>query len=164
VIPETRYARFDGLHVAFQVVGDGPVDVVLVDQWLGHMEAQWEVPPLADLRRRLASFSRLILFDKRGVGMSDPVPLVSLPSIETWMDDLRSVMDSASCSDAALITTMAGTMMGVVFAASHPDRVRSLVIVDGFARMLATTITRQGSRSTNRRDASTRSSRGGGAG
>jgi class 3 adenylate cyclase len=138
VIPETRYARFDGLHVAFQVVGDGPVDVVLVDQWLGHMEAQWEVPPLADLRRRLASFSRLILFDKRGVGMSDPVPLVSLPSIETWMDDLRSVMDSASCSDAALITTMAGTMMGVVFAASHPDRVRSLVIVDGFARMLAT--------------------------
>src|SRR6266487_1522447 len=101
------------------------------------MEAQWDVPPMADLRRRLASFSRLILFDKRGVGMSDPVPLASLPSIETWMDDLRSVMDAASSGEAVLVTTMAGTMLGLVFAASHPDRVRALVVVDGFARMLA---------------------------
>jgi pimeloyl-ACP methyl ester carboxylesterase len=91
VLPETHYARVDGLHIAFQIVGDAPVDVVLVDQWLGHMEAQWDVPPMAELRRRLSAFSRLILFDKRGVGMSDPVPLASLPSIETWMDDLRSV-------------------------------------------------------------------------
>jgi class 3 adenylate cyclase len=137
VPPETQYARVDDVHVAFQVVGDGPVDVVLVDQWLGHMEAQWDVPPMAELRGRLASFSRLILFDKRGVGMSDPVPLTSLPTIETWMDDMRTVMDAANCGQAALVTTMAGTMMGAVFAASHPDRVRALVIVDGFARMLA---------------------------
>ena len=135
--PETQYARVDGLHIAFQVVGDGPVDVVLVDQWLGHMEAQWDVPPMAELRQRLASFSRLILFDKRGVGMSDPVPLAALPSVETWMDDLRAVMDAARSGEAVLITTMAGTMMGVVFAASHPDRVRALIVVDGFARMLA---------------------------
>jgi len=137
VLPETRYARMDDVHIAYQIVGDGPVDVVLVEQWLGHMEAQWDVPPLAELRNRLAAFSRLILFDKRGVGMSDPVPLASLPSIETWMDDLGTVMDAAGCSEAALVTTMAGTMMGAVFAASHPDRVRALVIVDGFARMLA---------------------------
>jgi len=138
VNPETHYARVDGLHIAFQVVGDGPVDVVLVDQWLGHMEAQWDVAPMAELRRRLASFSRLILFDKRGVGMSDPVPMASLPSIETWMDDLRAVMDAASSGEAVLVTTMAGTIMGLVFAASHPDRVRALIVVDGFARMLAT--------------------------
>jgi class 3 adenylate cyclase len=137
VLPETQYARVDGLHIAFQVVGDGPVDLVLVDQWVGHMEAQWDVPPMAELRRRLASFSRLILFDKRGVGMSDPVPLASLPSIETWMDDLRAVMDAASSGEAVLIATMAGTMLGVVFAASHPDRVRALIVVDGFARMPA---------------------------
>jgi class 3 adenylate cyclase len=137
VLPETHYARVDDLHIAFQIVGDGPVDVVLVDQWLGHMEAQWDVPPMAELRRRLAAFSRLILFDKRGVGMSDPVPLASLPSIETWMDDLRSVMDAASSGEAVLVTTMAGTMLGLVFAASHPDRVRALIVVDGFARMLA---------------------------
>jgi class 3 adenylate cyclase len=135
--PETHYARVDDLYVAFQTVGEGPVDVVLVDQWLSHAEAQWEVQPLADLRERLATFSRLILFDKRGVGMSDPVPLSSLPSIDAWMDDLGAVMDAAGSTKAALITTMAGTMMGLVFAASHPERLRALVIVDGFARMLA---------------------------
>jgi class 3 adenylate cyclase len=137
VTPETHYARVDDVHVAYQVVGDGPVDVVLVDQWLGHMEAQWDVAPLAELRTRLASFSRLLLLDKRGVGMSDPVPLASLPSIETWMDDVRAVMDAARSGEAVLITTMAGTMVGVVFAASHPDRVRALIVVDGFARMPA---------------------------
>src|SRR5207245_9683445 len=80
---------------------------------------------------------RVILFDERGVGMLEPVPLASLAPFGTWMDDLGTVMDAAGCSEAALVTTMAGTMMGAVFAASHPDRVRALVIVDGFARMLA---------------------------
>src|SRR5947209_6291319 len=79
VIPEALYARLGDLHIAYQTVGDGPIDLVLADPWFSHMEAQWEAPPLAELRRRLASFGRLILFDKRGVGMSDPVPTQSLP-------------------------------------------------------------------------------------
>jgi len=137
VIPETRYARAGDLHIAYQTVGDGTTDVILADQWFSNVDAQWDVAPLAELRHRLASFSRLILFDKRGVGLSDPVAIESLPSIESWMDDLRAVMDAASSERAALITTMAGTMMGLVFAASHPDRVRALVIVDGFARLTA---------------------------
>jgi len=135
VIPETRYARAGDLHIAYQTVGDGATDVILADQWFSNVDAQWDVPPLAELRRRLASFSRLILFDKRGVGLSDPVAIESLPSIESWMDDLRAVMDTASSEQATLITTMAGTMTGLVFAASHPDRVRALVIVNGLARV-----------------------------
>jgi class 3 adenylate cyclase len=137
VIPETRYARVGDIHIAYQILGDGPVDIVLSEQWVSHMEAQWDVPPMVELRRRLARFGRLILFDKRGVGMSDPVSLRSLPSLEAWMDDLRAVMDEAGSSDAVLISTMAGTLMSLVFAASHPTRVRALVIADGFARVAA---------------------------
>jgi class 3 adenylate cyclase len=137
VAPETQYAQLDDFHIAYQVLGDGPIDIVLADQWFSHMEAQWDVPPMAELRLRLAEFARLILFDKRGVGMSDPVAVHSLPSIEAWMDDLRAVMDAAASEQAALITTLAGTFMGLVFAASHPERVKALVIVDGFPRVTA---------------------------
>lgn len=130
----TQYARIGDLHIAYQTIGEGAVDIVLSEQWVSHVEAQWDVPPVLELRKRLATFGRVILFDKRGVGMSDPVSLQSLPSLETWMDDLRAVMDAAGSSEAFLITTMAGSLMGLVFAASHPDRVRGLVIADGFAR------------------------------
>jgi pimeloyl-ACP methyl ester carboxylesterase len=95
VNPETQYARADGLYLAYQVLGEGAVDLVLADQWTSHQEAQWDVPPVAELRRRLAKIGRLILFDKRGVGISDPVAIQSLPSIESWIDDVRSVMDAA---------------------------------------------------------------------
>jgi class 3 adenylate cyclase len=134
VTPETRYARVDGLHLAYQVLGDGPIDLVLADQWTSHQEAQWDVPPVAEVRRRLAAIGRLILFDKRGVGMSDPVPINALPSLDAWIDDVRAVMDAAGSERAALITTLGGGLMGMVFAAVHPDRLRALVIVDGFAR------------------------------
>jgi class 3 adenylate cyclase len=137
MMPETRYAIVGDVHVAYQTVGDGPVDLVLADQWFSHMEAQWDVPPVAELRRRLASIGRLIVFDKRGVGMSDPVAIDSLPSIEAWIDDLRAVLDAAGAGRAVLIATLAGTVMGLLFAATHPDRVQALVIVDGFARALA---------------------------
>ncbi len=73
VPPETLYARADDVHIAYQVMGDGPIDIVLADQWFSHMDAQWDVPPLAEFRHRLASFGRLIMFDKRGIGLSDPV-------------------------------------------------------------------------------------------
>jgi class 3 adenylate cyclase len=98
------------------------------------MDGQWDVPPLADFRRRLASFSRLIMFDRRGMGLSDPVAIQSLPSLDAWMDDVRAVMDAANSDRAALIANIGGAITSLVFAASHPDRLSSLVIVDGFAR------------------------------
>jgi class 3 adenylate cyclase len=134
VNPETHYARVDGLYLAYQTLGEGAIDLVLADQWTSHQEAQWDVPPVAELRRRLAKIGRLILFDKRGVGMSDPVPIRSLPSIEAWIDDVRAVMDAARSDRAALITTLGGGLMGLVFAATHPDRLRALIVVDGWAR------------------------------
>jgi len=134
--PETQYARVDGLYLAYQVLGEGAIDLVLADQWTSHQEAQWDVPPVAELRRRLASIGRLITFDKRGVGMSDPVSMQSLPSLEAWIDDVRAVMDAARSDRAALITTLGGALMGLVFAATHPDRLRALIVVDGWARLL----------------------------
>ena len=133
--PETRYARAGDIHIAYQVLGEGPVDVVLADQWFSNMDGQWDVPPLAELRRRLASFSRLIMFDRRGMGLSDPVSIQSLPSLDAWMDDLRAVMTAASSDRSALIANIGGAITSLVFAASHPDRLSSLVIVDGFARV-----------------------------
>ena len=137
VTPETQYARVDGLYLAYQTLGEGPIDFVLADQWTSHQEAQWDVPPVAEVRRRLAAIGRLITFDKRGVGMSDPVPINALPSIEAWIDDVRAVMDAARSERAALITTLGGGLMGLVFAATHPDRLRALVIVGGWVRARA---------------------------
>jgi class 3 adenylate cyclase len=139
VLPQTHYAIVDDLYLAYQVLGEGAVDLVLADQWTSHQEAQWDVPPVAELRRRLANIGRLILFDKRGVGMSDPVSIQSLPSIEAWIDDVRAVMDAAGSDRAALITTLGGGLMGLVFAATHPDRLRALIVVDGWARARAET-------------------------
>ena len=84
-LPETRYAANGGLHIAYQLVGDGPVDVVLLTQWFSNIDSQWEVPPLAAFIRRVAAFSRVLSFDKRGTGLSDPVAVSELPSIEEWM-------------------------------------------------------------------------------
>jgi class 3 adenylate cyclase len=137
VTPETHYAPVGDLFLAYQTVGEGAIDMVLADQWMSHQEAQWDVGPVAEARHRLAAVGRLILFDKRGVGMSDPVPLQSLPSIDAWIDDVRAVMDAARSDRAALITTLGGGLMGLVFAATHPERVRALVIVDGWARARA---------------------------
>jgi len=136
VTPETRYARAGDAHIAYQVVGHGPIDVVLADQWFSHMDAQWDVPPVAELRHRLSAFSRLILFDKRGIGLSDPVTIASLPTIEEWVEDFRAVVDAAGSQRAALVTNLGGAFMAIVCAATYPDRVSSLVIVDGMARFL----------------------------
>ena len=99
--PETRYARSGDVNIAYQVVGDGPFDLVLVPPFVTHVELAWEVPGWAAFNQRLASFSRLILFDKRGTGMSDRVS--GVPTLETRMDDVRSVMDAAASERAALI-------------------------------------------------------------
>jgi class 3 adenylate cyclase len=132
-----QYARAGAVHLAYQTIGDGPLPVVLVAEWATHVDLQWQEPRCARFLERLASFSRLLLFDKRGIGLSDPVPLDPLPSFEEWMDDVRIVMDAAGIHEAAIVASGAGGPMGVLFAATHPDRVRALVLLNTYARIAA---------------------------
>jgi pimeloyl-ACP methyl ester carboxylesterase len=128
-IPETRYAKTaDGVHIAYQVVGDGPLDLVWVMGWTSNVEAIWEEPDLARFLRHLASFSRLILFDKRGVGLSDRVPEHALPSLETRMDDVRAVMDAAGSERAIVMGVSEGGPMAILFGATYPERTIALVL------------------------------------
>src|SRR5437763_3836688 len=130
----TRYAKSGDLHIAYRTLGDGPIDLVVVDQWFSNVEMAADVVPLARFRNRLASFGRVISFDKRGVGLSDPVPMAALPPIEDWMDDLRAVMDAVGSQRASVIASMAGGIMACMFAATYPERTSALVLVDAFAR------------------------------
>jgi class 3 adenylate cyclase len=132
--PETRYAKSGDLHIAYQVIGEGP-PLVVSDQWLGNVDAQWDFPPLAELLRRLSSFSRLILFDKRGTGLSDPVTLRAVPTLEEWMDDLRAVLDDAGIERTALLCGMGASYVGILFAATYPERTTALILVNGHARL-----------------------------
>ena len=132
--PETRYAKAGDVHVAFQEVGDGPPDLVLVSTWFSHVEARWDFPGFAYYLRRLASFSRLISFDKRGIGLSDPVALDRLPLLEEWMSDVRAVMDAAAVERAVVMGANEGSMMASLFAATYPERVSSLVLANATAR------------------------------
>jgi pimeloyl-ACP methyl ester carboxylesterase len=127
--PETRYAKTaDGVHIAYQVVGDGPVDLVYVMGWTSNIDAMWEEPDLARFLSRLASFGRLILFDKRGVGLSDRVPEGRLPDLETRMDDVRAVMDAAGSDRAVVLGVSEGGPMACLFAATYPDRTIALIL------------------------------------
>lgn len=135
--PETRYAKSGDLHIAYQIVGEGPA-LVVSDQWFGNVDAQWEFPPMRRLLQRLASFARLVLFDKRGTGLSDPVPMRAAPTLEEWMDDLRAVLDAAGIDRTAVLCGVGATYMGVLFAATYPERITSLVVVNGYARMAKT--------------------------
>jgi class 3 adenylate cyclase/pimeloyl-ACP methyl ester carboxylesterase len=135
VRPETRYAQgADGSYVAFQVFGSGPLELVFITSWLTNLDAMWEEPSLAAYLDRLGSFARIVCFDKRGSGVSDPVPLTSLPTLEHWMDDARTVMDAVGVEQAALLGDTEGGPMTALFAATHPDRARALVLVNSFAR------------------------------
>jgi class 3 adenylate cyclase/pimeloyl-ACP methyl ester carboxylesterase len=133
--PETRYAKTGDLHIAYQVVGDGPVDIVFVPEFWHTIEVQWDQPELAAFLERLASFGRLISFDQRGSGISDPVSLDELPSIEQWMDDVRVVMDDVGSESAVLMAIGGGGTMSMLFAATHPERAAGLVLVNSFARL-----------------------------
>jgi class 3 adenylate cyclase len=136
VQPETRYARSKDGHVAYQIVGDGPRDLVFIPSWTSNVEAMWEEPSLARFLRCLARFSRLLCFDKRGTGVSDPVPLAALPTLEQWMDDVRTVMDAASSERAALLGHGEGGQMAMLFAATHPERTAALILGDTSARLV----------------------------
>jgi len=131
----TRYAKSGDVHIAYRTLGSGPVDVVVAEQWFSNVEIEREVRPLARFNDRLSTFARVIRFDKRGVGLSDPVTATALPTLEEWMEDLRAVLDDIGSEKAAIVTAMAGGFMACVFAATYPDRVRALVLIDGFARM-----------------------------
>ena len=132
--PQTRYAKAGDVHVAYQVVGEGPPDLILVSTWFSHVEARWDFPGFAYYLRRLASFSRVISFDKRGIGLSDPVPVDRLPFLEEWMTDVRAVMDAVGVERAVLLGANEGSMMAALFAATYPDRVSSLVLANATAR------------------------------
>jgi class 3 adenylate cyclase len=135
--PSTRYAQSpDGASIAYQVHGDGPLDLVFVSGFVSHVELIWEEPAIARFLRRLASFSRLIVFDKRGQGLSDR--LGRPPTLEESMDDLGAVMDSAGAARAAVFGISEGGPMSALFAATYPDRVSSLVLYGTFARMVRT--------------------------
>ena len=126
MVPQTRYAKSGDVNIAYQVVGDGPVDLVYVPGWVSHVELAWELPDLADGFERLASFSRLILFDKRGTGMSDPVPADHLPTLEQRMDDVRAVMDAVGSERAVVFGASEGGNMSMLFAATYPERTIAL--------------------------------------
>ncbi|MGH2641467.1 MAG: adenylate/guanylate cyclase domain-containing protein [Actinomycetota bacterium] len=127
--PETRYARTaDGVHVAYQVVGEGPVDMVFVMGWVTNIEVMWDEPAFARLLGRLATFSRLILFDKRGVGLSDRVSEDRLPDLETRMDDVRAVMDAVKSERAVVFGVSEGGPMAMLFAATYPERTIALAL------------------------------------
>ena len=129
MIPETRYAKTsDGVHIAYQVIGGGPVDLVWVMGWTSNIDAIWEEPNLARFLSKLASFSRLILFDKRGMGLSDRVPDAQLPSLETRMDDVRAVMDAARSERAVVYGVSEGGPMAMLFAATYPERTIALIL------------------------------------
>jgi pimeloyl-ACP methyl ester carboxylesterase/class 3 adenylate cyclase len=128
-VPRTRYAKTaDGVHIAYQVVGDGPVDMVFVMGWVTNLEVMWEEPDFARFLERLATFSRLILFDKRGVGLSDRVPDDRLPGLETRMDDVRAVMDAVGSERAVVFGVSEGGPMSMLFAATYPERTVALVL------------------------------------
>ena len=134
--PETRYAKSGDVNIAYQVVGDGPFDLVYVPGWVSNIDLFWEKPKPARFLEHLASFSRLILFDKRGTGMSDRVSNDRLPTLEQRMDDVRSVLDAVGSENAALLGHSEGGSMSVLFAATYPERSRALVLVGAFAKRL----------------------------
>jgi len=131
--PETRYARAGEVHLAYQVVGEGPVDLVYVPPSLQQVEHLWAEPRVAAFFERLARFSRLILFDRRGTGLSDPI--VAATTLEDQMEDLTAVLDAAGSREAALFAQAEGSTMAALYAATHPERTRALVLYAGMARM-----------------------------
>src|SRR5450755_3110816 len=126
--PRTRYAKSGDLNVAYQVVGDGQIDLVFTFGWASHLDFQWTDPTLTRFLRRLAQFGRVIVFDKRGVGLSDPV--LRAPTLEERMDDIRAVMDAAGSERAALLGYSEGGAMAALYAAAHPERVTALVMYE----------------------------------
>jgi class 3 adenylate cyclase len=133
--PETRYARSGEVGIAYQVFGEGEMDLVLAFPFLSHLDLMWESPPLSHFLRRLGSFARVLVFDRRGVGLSDPVARPA--TLEERMDDVRAVMDAAGSERAALLGMSEGATMCMLFAATYPERTSALVLWGAMARSTA---------------------------
>jgi pimeloyl-ACP methyl ester carboxylesterase len=126
--PKTRYANTGNLNIAYQVLGEGPLDLVFTFGWASHLDFQWTEPTLTRMLRRLAEFARVIVFDKRGTGLSDPVS--HAPTIEERVDDIKIVMEAAGSERAALIGYSEGGVMASLYAATHPEKVSALVLYE----------------------------------
>jgi pimeloyl-ACP methyl ester carboxylesterase len=129
--PETRYAKGPGGNIAYQVVGDGPMDLVVIQGWMSHVDLMWGDPGWVTFVSQLASFARVILYDKRGTGLSDPID--AIPTLEDRVDDLRAVLDAAGSDRTAIFGFSEGGPIGILLAATYPERVRALVILGSYA-------------------------------
>ena len=134
--PETRYAKGPHGLIAYQVVGDGPLDLVYLSGATSHIDIRWESARSARFLERLASFSRLIAFDRRGIGASDPIPFDAPPSWEQWAEDLVIVMDAVESEQAAIFALLDGAAIAIPFAASHPERTTALILGNSTARLI----------------------------
>jgi pimeloyl-ACP methyl ester carboxylesterase/DNA-binding winged helix-turn-helix (wHTH) protein len=134
--PRVRYAHSGNVNIAYQVVGSGPIDIVFVMGWVSHLEYFWNEPSFASFLTRLASMARLILFDKRGTGLSDPVPISELPALDQRMLDVQAVMESAGSERAVLMGVSEGGPLCALFAATHPGKTAGLVMLGSYARRL----------------------------
>ena len=135
-VPRVSYTRSGNVNIAYQVVGNGPIDLVFVMGWVSHLEYFWNEPSFARFLTRLSSMARLILFDKRGTGLSDPVPVSELPSLDQRLDDVRAVMDAVGSRRAALMGVSEGGPLCSLFAATYPEKTESLVMIGSYARRL----------------------------
>ena len=135
-LPQTRYAQGEDGYVAFQTFGEGQQTCLFIPAWLQNLDVMWDEPTLPRYLNRLASFSRVICFDKRGTGVSDPVPLTSLPTLEEWADDARLAMDASGVEQVVAIGDGEGGPLAISLAATFPDRVTSLVLINSFARWI----------------------------
>jgi pimeloyl-ACP methyl ester carboxylesterase len=133
-VPDVQYAKSGDVHIAYQVSGDGPFDLVFVPGYVTHLELHWAIPSFAPFLERLSSFCRLIRFDKRGTGMSDRVS--GAPTLETRMDDVRAVMDAVGSRRAAFYGLSEGAAMSLLFAATYPERTAALVVRSAFPRRM----------------------------
>ena len=134
--PRVSYARSGSVNIAYQVVGSGPIDLVFVMGWVSHLEYFWNEPSFARFLRRLAAMARLIIFDKRGTGLSDAVPVDQLPTLEQRLDDVRAVMEAAGSERAVLLGVSEGGPLCSLFAATYPDRTAGLIMIGSYARRL----------------------------
>lgn len=132
--PRTRYTKSGDVNIAYQVVGDGARDLVYIPGFVSNVDVMWEEPGTADFLRSLASTARLIMFDKRGTGMSDPLPIDRLPTLEERMDDVRAVMDTVGSRRATLMGHSEGGNMSILFAATYPDRCEGLILIGSYAK------------------------------
>jgi class 3 adenylate cyclase len=132
-VPETQYARSGDVHIAFQVLGSSSADLVWMPSWASHLEMMWDDPTVPAFVVKLARFARVVMFDRRGVGLSDPVSLTLMPGVEAWVDDLRAVLDAAGSKSAFVAASDVASFIAILFAAAHPERVQGLILVNGTA-------------------------------